>query len=124
METTNARILTLEEIKSLSKASVIWRVSHQEDDDYHIHFHTVNPALIAVPGENGLIVGGDVGSLFCHDINDELINDGILFWSAEPAEEQLTDYGIPEAEFNKISMMRYEEESSIISIEAWSNRSK
>lgn len=95
---TIAKKLTLEDIKSLPKGAVVWGTSINESDD-GIVWHDVLPLLIAVPGENGLLIGGEKQSIFDRDIDDGLLADSdYCIWDSEPARDQLC--GITRDEFN------------------------
>jgi hypothetical protein len=98
MENT-AKKLTLEEIKALPRASVIWLVTYNCSDD-GVVWHEVDPSLICVAGEGGVICGADNDSTWDFVINDDLFERPYKFefWNYEPNREQLP--GITGDEYN------------------------
>ena len=93
---TTARKLTLDEIKALPKASVIW-MENQYITDEGIIWYSLDPMMVCVPGENGCLIGGDKHSHFDLDIDDHLLDDSTM-WNMEPAKNQLV--GISAAEYD------------------------
>lgn len=93
-----ARKLTLEEIKALPKATVIWFALEQTGDTGVI-WHSVYPCVVCASGENGMIIGGNKEEIFCRDITDTMLDESdISFWDHEPNDIQLI--GINEKEYN------------------------
>ena len=96
-----AKKLTIEELKALPKASVVW-CAFEETDDYGIVWHHSDPAIICEPGEGGMLLGGDKDGYFDHTIDDGLLNLSYLsIWDHEPNDDQLI--GISETDYNSVS---------------------
>ena len=99
-DTTIARKLTLEEIITLPKATVLWLVDYNISDE-SIVWHGVDPVLVCAPGENGALIGGNRYSLVDLHINDQLLNDpNRSIWDREPTKGQL--HGISREEYDAI----------------------
>ncbi len=97
-EIINAKKLTIDEIKSLPLASVVW-FSFEHESDEGIAWHGYWPVMVCVPGENGRLIGGDEDSYINISINDHMLDSQEdSFWNFKPNEEQLK--GITEEEFN------------------------
>lgn len=97
---TNAKKLTLDEIKMLPIGSVIWRAYFIETDN-GIVWHGTSPAMICVAGHGGYIIGGDEAGTFEHDIDDHMMDDPTnSFWDSQPSDNQLP--GITKQEYNAL----------------------
>ena len=95
-----AKKLTLEEIMTLPKATVLWLVDHNVSDE-GIVWHGVDPVLVCAPGENGALIGGNLYSFVDLTINDQLLNDpNRSIWDREPSKRQL--HGISREEYDAI----------------------
>lgn len=100
-ETIISRKLTIEEIKSLPLASVIWYAREYKTDE-GIVWHCYSPVMVCVPGDNGELIGGDEASIIEVTISDKMMNDPIdSFWNYRPEESQLK--GITEEEYNSLT---------------------
>ena len=86
--------LSLSEIISLPKASVIWREEHTYDDESGYNFYEAEPMLVCVAGEGGVLAYANKESVLYLDIDGELITDSRKFWDAEPGAELITG-GLP-----------------------------
>lgn len=96
----NAKMLTLEEIKNLPKASVIWRQEFYLDSDYDIEWFQLEPMLVCIPGEDGVLSWANSYSFLHLDIDDNLINNNRIFWDMEP-DSDMTERGMSESKFNE-----------------------
>lgn len=96
---TIAKKLTLDEIKALPKASVIWMEVNDKTDN-GIVWYSLDPVMIRVPGENGYLIGGNKDSIIDLAIDSHLL-DNISIWNHEPNREQLI--GITQEEYDSIS---------------------
>lgn len=102
-----AKKLTLEEIIALPRGSVVWG-SFENESDEGVVWHEVDPMMISVPGENGLLIGSDTYSVFERKIDNQLFHDpvveaidpgaNITIWDHEPARKQLR--GISREEYD------------------------
>lgn len=92
-----AKKLTLDEIKALPRASVIWS-SFVFNTDEGIQFHTVYPVMVCVPHENGCLIGGDEEIYLRWIIDNQLMENDVTFWDIEPARDQLP--GITQNEYD------------------------
>lgn len=101
MNSTIAKKLTLDEIKELPKASVVWMAINWTDED-GIVFHTVDPVMVWRKNKESRLIGSfDNESYIDRSIDDNLLSDPDLsIWDHEPAEEQLE--GISEEEYNRL----------------------
>lgn len=104
---TIAKKLSLDEIKALPKASVIW-MEVNDITDNGIVWHSLDPVMIRVPGENGYLIGGNKDSIIDLAIDSHLL-DNFSIWNHEPNREQLT--GITQEEYDSIR----DEESIVFS---------
>ena len=104
---TIAKKLTLDEIKALPKASIIWMEVNDKTDN-GIVWYSLDPVMIRVPGENGYLIGGNKDSIIDLAIDSHLL-DNISIWNHEPNREQLT--GITQEEYDSIT----DEESIVLS---------
>jgi len=112
IEKNVARILSLDEIKRLSPATVIYRMSvgtitedEIQSNDFPsealgICYAFITPAMICESGDNGFLVGGDSGGTFDSYYADNL--DGDQYWDSRPTIEQVHQYGITEEEYNAL----------------------
>lgn len=112
IEKNEARILSLDEIKRLSPATVIYRMSigtiTKEEiegmefpgDCLGLSYAFITPAMICESGDNGFLVGGDSGGTFDSYYADNL--DGDQYWDSRPTIEQVHQYGITEEEYNAL----------------------
>ena len=92
-----ARKLTIEEIKALPFASVIWFSNVTNDNG--VIWHWKIPVVIVDPGEYGLLVGPDEGGIFDAKINDNMLdNPNCSYWTIEPDNDMLP--GITKEEYN------------------------
>lgn len=99
--TNNARMLTLEELETLPRGSVIWRSINLETDE-GIVWHDFDPMMICVSGPNGKLIGADAWNYFEYEINNYLMEDSqIHFWDIEPNDAQLP--GITRAEYDALT---------------------
>ena len=97
-EITKAKKLTIDEIKSLPLASVVW-FSFEYENDEGIAWHGYRPVMVCVPGENGTLIGGEEDSYIRISIDDHMLDSREdSFWNFKPNEEQLK--GITEEEYN------------------------
>ena len=99
--------LTLNEIISLPKASVIWREEHTYDDESGYNWYEAEPMLVCVAGEGGVLAYANKDSVLDLDINESLITDERMFWDEEPGAELITG-GLPIALYDT-----FEERSGI-----------
>ena len=92
-----ARKLTIEEIKALPFASVIWHSYVTNDNG--VVWHSKLPVVIVMPGEWGHLAGSDEAGLFEADIHDNMF-DGYYnaYWTMEPDDDMLP--GITKEEYN------------------------
>ena len=98
----NAKRMTLQEIEAMPKASVIWFELHSLDDsDTFAEYYNIYPAMIAAPGENGVICWGSSDEYGVLEINNELINNDRLFWDHEPDKDMIFR-GIPADIYNNM----------------------
>ena len=99
-----AKQLTLQELKELPRATVVW-VELRFKEDNGILWHAVEPGMIISSGDDLFIVGGGEGGYFAHDIaeSDDISNWFLenAFWNQEPTEDQVK-YGLSEKEFNEM----------------------
>ena len=86
--------LTLNEIISLPKASVIWREEHDCDEESGFNFYELEPMLVCVAGEGGVLAYANKDSFVDLDINDKLITEQRMFWDEKPGAELITG-GLP-----------------------------
>ena len=93
MET--AKKLSIEEMKALPFASVIWRNLTTVNDN-GITFYVNSPCLVCDVGDNLYLVGGDSAGSFEYGIEDILNDESISFWNGEPRKDQLTGISISE----------------------------
>lgn len=94
-----ARKLTLEEIKSLPFASVIWCAYVTNDSG--VIWHTKMPVVIVSPGEDGLLAGADEAGIYEVNVNDNMLDyPRDSFWTLEPDDAMLP--GITREEYNEI----------------------
>ena len=112
IEKNEARILSLDEIKKLPPATVIYRMSITTIDEKDIadwemspeylgvKWTCIMPAMICESGDNGYVVGGDDGGYFCSYYADNL--EGDQYWDSRPTVEQTHQYGITEEEYNAL----------------------
>ena len=91
--------LTLQEIIALPKASVIWREEHTSDDISGHEFYEVEPMLVCVAGEGGVLAFANKDSFLDLDIDENLITDYRRFWDEEPDESMITE-GVPVEDYN------------------------
>lgn len=94
----NARKLTLEEIKNLPKASVIWREQFTEDEESGFVFYQLEPMLVCVPGECGVLAWANKYSFLDLTIDEDLLS-GRSFWDKEPDQDMIQ--GVPESDFDR-----------------------
>ena len=94
-----AKKMTLDEIKALPKASIVWLEVQYESDD-GIKFYSLDPVMVCVPGEDGCLIGGDKHCFINRDIDDQLLDDATTIWSMEPDREQLE--GMSAAEYDAL----------------------
>lgn len=94
--------LSLSEIISLPKASVIWREEHTHDDESGYNFYEVEPMLLCVAGEGGVLVYANKDSVLDLDIDENLITDERKFWDEEPGRE-LIEGGLPVKYFDSFN---------------------
>lgn len=99
-EMTIARKLTLDEIKELPKATVLW-IEFVDETDEGIIWHSVDPVLVCAPGPGGALIGGNKDSFIDLNIDDDLLKNGRVFWDREPNREQLT--GINQDEYDTLT---------------------
>lgn len=107
-----ARILSLDEIKKLPPATVIYRMwistITEEDitnwemapDNLGKKWTSIAPAMICESGDNGYLVGGNEAGTFDSYFANNL--DGDLYWDSMPTVEQIHQYGITEEEYNAL----------------------
>lgn len=112
IEKNEARILSLDEIKELPPATVIYRMSIGTIDKKEIEgmefpadclgvsYAFITPAMICESGEDGYLVGGDSGGWFSSYYSDNL--EGNQYWDSRPTIEQIHQYGITEEEYNAL----------------------
>ena len=94
--------LTLAEIESLPKASVIWREQHATGGEKTgIDHYLIEPMLICVSGKGGVLAWADKHSCAYYDIDESLINDHRIFWSAEP-ETDMISAGVPDSYYDQL----------------------
>lgn len=91
--------LTLDEIMSLPKASVIWREEHTYDEEEGFNFYEIEPMLISVPGRDGVLCYASKENFLFLNIDEDLINPQRNFWDSEPAEGMIKT-GLPMKEFD------------------------
>lgn len=98
---TIARKLTLEEIKALSRGSVVWVVMIFTSEDGTV-FHTIDPVMVWRTKEgSGLIGCSDECSYIDICIDDDLFSDpDLTIWNIEPDDNQLK--GISQEEFDSL----------------------
>ena len=97
---TTAKKLTLDEIKELPVATIIWRAYVIETDE-GIVWHGTVPAMICVPGKGGYFLGGDEAGAFDYEIDDHLTDDqSDSYWDSQPADDQLP--GITKQEYDDL----------------------
>ena len=89
--------LSLENIESLPKASVIWREEHiiTSGGNSGVEYFQLQPMMIGVPGKKGVLCYADLDGYIILDIDENLITDTRFFWDAEPDPDVITS-GIPE----------------------------
>lgn len=96
-KTATARKLTLEEIEALPKGSVIWMSWYTGDEA--VVWHDIVPVMVAVPGKDGLLIGGNRESSCDLDIDSDLFDRPYHeYWDSEPDDSQIP--GITEEEYN------------------------
>ena len=112
IEKNEARILTLDEIKKLPPATVIYRmyigtITKEEIDvmefpaeNLGVSYAFICPAMICESGEDGYLVGGDSSGSFDSYYADNL--DGDQYWNSMPTIDQIHQYGITEEEYNAL----------------------
>ena len=112
IEKKEAKILSLDEIKKLSPATVIYRMDigtiTKEDIEnnefpsvcFGLSYAFITPAMICESGEDGYLVGGDSAGSFRSYYADNL--DGDLYWDSWPTVEQIHQYGLTEEDFNAL----------------------
>ena len=95
--------LSLENIESLPKASVIWREEHiiTSGGNSGVEYFQLQPMMIGVPGKKGVLCYADLDGYIILDIDENLITDTRFFWDAEPDPAVITS-GIPEEEYNNL----------------------
>lgn len=98
-ETNTARKLTLDEIKALPRASVVWCAMRTVSDD-GICWFSADPVLVGVAGEGGDLIGSNEAGIIYRVINDELFDRDVSIWTSEPTPEQA--HGITEKEYNAL----------------------
>ena len=97
----SAKKLTLDEIRTLPKASVIW-YSYELITDEGIMFHSVDPLMVCAPGDNGRLIGGGKDYDLDLDINKHLFDDPCsALWDSKPCADQLN--GISGEEYDAIT---------------------
>ena len=96
---TIAKKLTLNEIKALSRGTVLW-AEFDDLTDEGIVWYALDPVVICQEGENGCLIGGNKDSIIDRDINDDLL-ENLSLWTSEPNKEQLA--GITEQEYNDLT---------------------
>ncbi len=97
----NPRKLSLDEIISLPKASVIWREEHFcPGGNQGLDFYQLEPMLVCVPGKNGVLAWANTETFQELRINRSLINERRSFWNAEPDPIFITS-GIPESDYDQ-----------------------
>ena len=94
----DAKKLTLDEIKNLPKGSVIWREEFAEDDDCGFVYYQLEPMLICVPGEDGVLAWANDSSYLFLSIGEDLLSRR-SFWNKEPEPDMIE--GVPESEYDK-----------------------
>ncbi len=100
-ENTTAKKLTLEEIESMPRGSVVWRALVMESDE-GIVWHESDPMMICVPGPGGYMLGADENSYYECNIDDRMTADPVdSYWSSEPADDQLS--GITKGQYNDLT---------------------
>lgn len=112
MNTIETRILSMEEIKKLPPATVIYRMSigtiTEEEivsmdfspENLGVSYAFITPAMICESGADGFLVGGNEGGTFTSYFADNL--DGDQYWNCMPSTEQIHQYGITEEEYNAL----------------------
>ena len=112
IEKNEARILTLDEIKKLPPATVIYRmyigtITKEEiegnefpAENLGVSYAFICPAMICESGEDGYLVGGDESGWFDSQYANNL--DGDQYWDSRPTIEQVHQYGITEEEYNAL----------------------
>ena len=89
MKNNEARKMTLAEIIALPKGSVIWMELHDISND-GVVYHSIDPLMVCISGNNGQLIGADEDSIIIHDINDHLLDDSnLIMWDHEPNRNQL-----------------------------------
>ena len=94
-----AKKLSLEEIKALPKASVVWMQIQYESDD-GIKWYSLDPVMVCVPGENGFLIGGDMDCTIGRNIDDQLLDKDTTIWNMEPDKSQMV--GMTAAEYDAL----------------------
>lgn len=95
-----ARKLTIEEIKALPFASIIWYSNVSNDNGVVWHWKT--PVVVYCPGDEGWL-GGDAfgGGVIEKSIDDDMFsNPNDSYWNSEPTDDQLP--GITKDEYNEL----------------------
>lgn len=97
-----ARKLTLKEIETLPKASVIW-MGLETHTDEGILFYDTYPIVVCVAGKNAVLAGADADLCWHIKINAEYFSDksDYSFWNIEPGKAQLI--GISADEYNNLN---------------------
>ena len=96
---TIAKKLSLDEIKMLSRGTVLW-AEFDDLTDKGIVWYTLDPVVVCKEGENGCLIGGGRDSIIARDIDDCLL-ENFTIWNHEPNREQLT--GITQEEYDSIT---------------------
>ena len=85
---TIAKKMTLDEIKTLPRGSVMWAEFNDRTDE-GIVWYSLDPVVVCEPGENGCLIGGNKDSFIDRNIDNHLLDD-LTIWSSEPEKEQLS----------------------------------
>lgn len=91
--------LSLSEIISLPKASVIWREEHTYDDESGYNYFEIEPMMIGAAGQGGTLCFANQDTFLFLDIDESLITDERKFWDEEPGSELITG-GLPVEYYN------------------------
>lgn len=91
--------LSLSEIISLPKASVIWREEHNYDDESGYNYFEIEPMMIGAAGQGGTLCFANQDTFLFLDIDESLITDERKFWDEEPGSELITE-DLPVEYFN------------------------
>ena len=91
--------LSLSEIISLPKASVIWIEEHNYDDESGYNYFEIEPMMIGAAGQGGTLCFANQDTYLFLDIDENLITDERWFWDEEPGSELITE-DLPVEYFN------------------------